>query len=427
MDSLGQFIKTMSYSLQKFVFLKEASPIRRVWPRFNPAPRHGSVRPSDLWQLFLDVVAVAVVAMESYRIIHDAGADVVALVLLVMAFLLTALRRYTPTLALTAAAVMTVVLPLQTGQSLPAWCLLQVCLLSFAILKSRSHVITAMPIIGVILIVESVFLLKNPLLDPLTFALVAWTAAAGGIGSAVRSHRGYVRALEERSESLLATREAIVARNLAEERMRIARELHDVMAHHIASINLHAGAAEANLHMGTKIASQSLVHIRTASSEVLNELQAILHVLRSDEPETETGDPIPGIEQIPQLFEAFRALDPGLLYRPEDLAGLPSELSPAVGSALYRILQEALTNVHKHGTGGAKLDIKIINRNIHVKICNPTVTEKSSTAPKQSPHLSGFGLTGMHERAASTGGMLRVTSEPGNFALEAVLPLGMPK
>lgn len=374
----------------------------------------------DLWQLFFDVVAVAVVVMEGYRI-SQAGADSGSFALLAGGLAATVLRRRLPAPALAATALLTVLLPLQTGQHLPAWILLEVCLASFAALKPRTHAVTATTAVGLVLIAEAFLLMHVSVFDPLNWALVAWTAAAGGVGSAVRAQRQYVEALEDQAHNLLQTREAVVARRIAEERMSIARELHDVMAHHIAAISVHAGAAEANTLRDPETAMESMVRIRSASSEALRELQAILHVLRSGETDDDADVPVPGAHQIPHLLEAFRAL--GLSVDYHEGSPLPPNLAPALDLALYRITQEGLTNAHKHGKGQARLTLKATTTHINLEIRNDATTVPDENHTGRAIGQQGFGLIGMQERAISAGGRLTTTNDGEHFTVEASFPL----
>jgi signal transduction histidine kinase len=374
----------------------------------------------DLWQLFFDVVVVAVVMMEAYRI-GPSGGDFGSFALLAGGLAATVLRRRLPAPALAATALLTVLLPLQTGQHLTAWSLLEVCLASFAVLRPRTHAVAATTVVGLVLVVEAFLLIHVSAFDPLTWALVAWTAAAGGIGSAVRAQRQYVETLEDQAINLLQTREAVVARRIAEERMSIARELHDVMAHHIAAISVHAGAAEANTLRDPETAMESMVRIRSASSEALRELQAILHVLRSGETDDDADVPVPGARQIPRILEAFRAL--GLSVDFHEEGRLPTPLPPALDLALYRITQEGLTNAHKHGSGSARLTLEATTTNINLEIRNDATAAPNENHAGRAIGQQGFGLIGMQERAISAGGRFKATNYGKHFAIEASFPL----
>lgn len=393
----------------------------------QPPVRTGSINSwhrsiPDLWQLFLDVVAGAVLMTEAYWISQEGSSGFASFVLLTGGLAAVAVRRRFPVFALVATSLLTVFLPLQAGQYLPAWILLEVCLASFAMLKPRTHAVAATTAVGIVLVGEALVLLHLLVFDPLLWALVAWTAAAGGIGSAVRFQRQYVEALEEQASSLVRTREAVVARRIAEERMRIARELHDVMAHHIAAISVHAGSAEANTVSDPRTARESLVRIRTASSEALRELQAILHVLRSGQTGTEADIPAARTAQLPHLLEAFRLLGLRVDYHEDGV--LPQNLPPALDLALYRITQEGLTNVHKHGNGTVLLDLTTTRTGIHLRIRNDATAAPDPARTVRPFGQQGFGIVGMQERAISAGGHLKVASDGKYFTIDASFPLG---
>mgnify|MGYP000023221946 CR=1 FL=1 len=375
--------------------------------------------PWDVWQLFLDFVVLLVVAAE---VLQRAHLDAVEAIFLTAAAVIAGARRRFPISALGLSAVLIFIYPLSTGQHLLPWCLLQVCLLSFAIVKPRNQAIVATTTVGVILLINSGLWLQMPVLDPMPLALLAWTAAAGGVGSAVHSQRGYVRALEGQTQRAAATRRAIVERELVEERLRIARELHDVMAHHIAAINVHAGSAEANLPGNQPSSLQSLQRIRSASGEALRELQTILKVLRTSDTVSGSAHPVPDTRQLESLFNSFRSLGLELKLSGGTFPELPPETPAATDLALYRVLQEGLTNAHKHGDGKAVLNVKSGPHKITVRLVNkPAAAGKRETDAAEQ----GFGLIGMEERVTAADGQLSISRSPEQFVLEAAFPVGV--
>ncbi|WP_156507480.1 histidine kinase [Arthrobacter sp. OY3WO11] len=354
--------------------------------------------------------------------LQRAPLDPVEAAYLAVAVIIAGARRRFPVSALGGSAVLAFLYPLSTGEHLLAWCLLQICLLSFAIIKPRNQAIVATVSVGVILLINSGLWLQMPVVDPMSLALVAWTAAAGGVGSAVHSQRGYVQALEGQAQRAEATRRAIVERELVEERLRIARELHDVMAHHIAAINVHAGSAEANLASNQTSSLQSLQRIRSASGEALRELQAILKVLRTSDTVSGTAPPVPDSSQLDSLFNSFRALGLELQLSGGASPELPPGMPAAIDLALYRVLQEGLTNAHKHGDGKTVVDVRTGQEKITVRLVNKPATTRKRV---RNADGQGFGLIGMEERVAAAGGQLRITPSPDQFVLEAVFPLGV--
>ncbi|WP_258040299.1 sensor histidine kinase, partial [Streptomyces sp. SM9] len=177
------------------------------------------------------------------------------------------------------------------------------------------------------------------------FGIFAWLGLAAAAGDAVRSRRAYITAIHERADRAERTREEEARRRVAEERLRIARDLHDVVAHHIALVNVQAGVAAHVMDRRPDQAKEALAHVREASRSALDELRATVGLLRqSGDPEAPT-EPAPGLARLDDLAERFRN------------AGLPVEIAcpdrgdplpAAVDLAAYRVVQEALTNVHKH-------------------------------------------------------------------------------
>ncbi|MFF9364601.1 sensor histidine kinase [Streptomyces griseoluteus] len=254
-------------------------------------------------------------------------------------------------------------------------------------------------------------------LDPDNAALLAWTALPAAVGDGVRSRRAYVAAVEERAEHAERTREQEARQRVAAERVRIARELHDVVAHHIALINAQAGVA---VHLVDRRPEQlvtALEGIRDTSRSALEELRVTVGLLRqSDDPEA-PRDPMPGLAQVPELVASFERV--GLSVR-HTRHGMAKPLAPAVDLAAYRIVQEALTNVRKHaGADHARLYLHYRPQWLTIMV------EDDGRAGPQEPHLgTGHGLIGMRERAASVGGKLEAAARPdGGFTVTAELPL----
>ncbi|MEE1800706.1 histidine kinase [Streptomyces sp. JV176] len=248
-----------------------------------------------------------------------------------------------------------------------------------------------------------------------TFGVVAFVGMAAAVGFSVRTWRSYVAAAEERAERAEATLEEEARRRVAEERLRIARELHDVIAHHIALINVQAGVASHLARTRPDRVEVALGHIHEAGSAVLDELGQLLYVLRRSGEESMPTEPLPGLSRLGQLLESFTAA--GLAIR-QQVAGEPRPLPAATDLAAYRIIQEGLTNAHKHGREpGARLLLEYRTGALDITILN-TMRATGPTAG------TGHGLTGMRERARATGGALSAGPEPdGTFRLHARLLL----
>ena len=245
--------------------------------------------------------------------------------------------------------------------------------------------------------------------------LFAWVFLAAAVGDATRSHRAYVREVEERARRAEQSREEEARRRVTEERLRIARELHDVVAHHIAVINVQAGAATHILDRRPDQVAPALAHIREASDSVLAEIQSVVGVLRGADEPADT-EPMPGLQRLPDLLAGLAAAGFTVDFH---RLGDPRELPAVADLAAYRIAQEALTNAYKHGVGTARLTVHHTPAGVEIEVVN--ALPAGAPAPG-----SGYGLLGMDERAASAGGTLTAGVAGGHFRVHAVLPAGSP-
>lgn len=241
------------------------------------------------------------------------------------------------------------------------------------------------------------------------YLLPALIAAPLFGGIAIANRRAYVTSIQERAED-----EA--RRRVDDERLRIARELHDIVAHTMATINVQAGVAEHVLGSNPAAAGDALHAIKVASKDGLRELRAILNVLRQAD-EGDPAQPVPGLGQLDALIAgACKAGLPTTLTR----TGVPRELPAAVDLAAYRIVQESLTNVIKHaGPASATVGLSYDDAAIRIEIAD----NGRGTAPGPARDGTGHGLIGMRERAASVGGTLQ--AGPGRergYLVTALLP-----
>ncbi|MFF8944857.1 sensor histidine kinase [Streptomyces sp. NPDC014864] len=249
-------------------------------------------------------------------------------------------------------------------------------------------------------------------------ALFAWTGMAAAGGDAVRSRRAFVHAIRERAERAERTREEEARRRVAEERLRIARDLHDVVAHHIALVNVQAGVAAHVMDKRPDQAKEALAHVREAGRSALNELRATVGLLRqSGDPEAPT-EPAPGLHRLDDLVATFR--NAGLLVevaRSDHGTTLPA----AVDLAAYRVIQEALTNVQKHAGTRARAEVSVVRVGPNAEI---TVLDDGTGDDDGPLPGGGHGLLGMRERVTALGGTL--TTGPrygGGFRVHAILPV----
>ncbi|MFJ6620711.1 sensor histidine kinase [Kitasatospora sp. NPDC091335] len=218
-----------------------------------------------------------------------------------------------------------------------------------------------------------------------------------------------------------ANRRLLADRAVAGERRRIARELHDIVAHHITTMQLMAGGARANL-ANPEVARDALVTLESSGRLALSEMRQLLNVLRAgDEPDAAPPAPQPGVEDLDRLVDESRRV------------GLPTEFSvlgprrplpPTVGLTVFRIVQEGLTNTRKYA-GPARARVLLTYRpdRVTVEVC-----DDGGGVPAQEPppagSRGGYGLIGMRERVALHGGTLAAGPRPdGGFAVLADLPL----
>nr|WP_202437547.1 histidine kinase [Streptomyces sp. SID5910] len=249
-------------------------------------------------------------------------------------------------------------------------------------------------------------------------AVFAWTGIGATAGDAVRSRRAFVRAIRERAEKAERTREEEARRRVAEERLRIARDLHDVVAHHIALVNVQAGVAAHVMDKRPDQAKEALAHVREASRSALNELRATVGLLRqSDDPKAPT-EPAPGLHRLDELVATFHHAG---LHVEVARADQGTTLPTAVDLAAYRIIQEALTNVQKHAGPQAKAEVSIVRVGPHIEV---TVLDDGAGGTRAPAGGGGHGLLGMRERVTAVRGTL--TTGPrygGGFRVHAILPV----
>ena len=245
------------------------------------------------------------------------------------------------------------------------------------------------------------------------FTLGALVAASWVLGYAIRTRRDYVAELRDRAARLEAAEGERAARAVVDERLRIARELHDVIGHSISLIAIQSEAAARSVRSNPDAVPAFMSAISAASRQALAEMRGVLAVLRPDV-EAELS-PQPGLEQVAEFVAGLRA--GGLQTR---LEVEPMNLPPGIALAVYRIVQESLTNVLKHAGVGAKAEVTIVGDRETVR-----VSVHDDGAGPSGPALStAHGIVGMRERVAAYGGTLRTGARPGGgFAVEAAIPL----
>ena len=224
-----------------------------------------------------------------------------------------------------------------------------------------------------------------------------------------------VRRQRELTRELAHERERTAQLAVAEERARIARELHDVVAHGLSVIAIQADGAEAALDRDPELARRPLAAIRQSAEESLGEMRRLLGVLREDGAGSDLA-PQPGLAQLPALVERARAAGVPVTLKVE---GEPRALPASLDLSAFRIVQEALTNVSKHATG-APASVRVVWRDDALAL--RVLDTGTGRAPRAN--AEGHGLVGMRERVKLHGGSLQTGALPGGgFEVSAELPL----
>jgi signal transduction histidine kinase len=245
--------------------------------------------------------------------------------------------------------------------------------------------------------------------------VLAWAGAAAAVGVAVRMQRAALDAAEARAHQAEQTREEEAERRVTDERVRIARELHDIVAHHISVINVQSGVARHLMDSRPEQAREALGLVRDASKTVLAEMSAVVGLLRTPEEDAPT-EPAPGLARIDSLVDSVRRAG---LEVTTTFTGKAGELPPIQDLTAYRVVQESLTNAVKYGTGRAQLVVDHGPEGLCIEVRNPM----DQAGPVSSG--GGHGLIGMRERVESVRG--RFTAGPGAdgvFTVSALIPRG---
>ncbi|MEB3964530.1 histidine kinase [Streptomyces kunmingensis] len=272
---------------------------------------------------------------------------------------------------------------------------------------------------GVIGLMLSVKFGQNMAEGQQALRISGWIVTVVLLGVYARLHRQYVDSVVERAERAERTREEEARRRVAEERLRVARDLHDLLAHSITLVGVQTSVAAHVLNadpdrLDRAAVAKALDDIADTCRSARGELRATLEVLRSMPDEARGA--LPGLDGIPELVRAARTAGASVLADLDVDGGL---VPAGVGAAAYRIVQEALTNAVRHGGAGLtiRVGVRVGAGALVVSVCDDGVGMVASGVP-------GFGLVGMRERVRSVGGVLDVGSgEAGGFVVTASLPL----
>ncbi|KAF0836523.1 sensor histidine kinase [Nocardia caishijiensis] len=263
------------------------------------------------------------------------------------------------------------------------------------------------------------------------FGLLAWLGVLVGIAEGIRQRRAVVLARAQRAEAVQREEQAQQARAAAEERLAIARELHDVLAHSLSLINAQSSVALELFDRKPQQAAAALATIKTTSKEALTEVHTLLHAIRSgapaapEQPETPAPEPVPApaprapaptLDDLDTLLRRTRATGLPVDTR---IIGTPKKLPSVIDVAAARIIQESLTNVTRHAPGStATVTLRYTTDTVDITVDN---TRPTGTATRTG--LGGNGIIGMRERAHALGGALTAGPRPsGGFRVAARLP-----
>ena len=356
------------------------------------------------------VVGAVIVVGETLH--GGASARPAAVVLGVAAALVLAARRRWPGWTLVASGVLVAVLfHLDRAAASVAVLAPAVALYSVTVRRGRLQQVAAGIVAMAAVIVADVLHPGRPTLGQ-TVAHVLLVAVPLLAGEVIRTHRANLRLLEERLELAEQAREQDAERRAEQERMRIARELHDVVAHTLTEINITAAAAAERANDG--VDRTALEQLERSSHDAIGELRTILGVLRGPAPGAAPHAPTPGIDDIDDMITHARGagLDIDL-----DVEGTPpGRISDAISLAAYRIVQESLTNVRRHAAGArAGVTLRFGTSDV-------TVTIDNIGGRATSDGAGGVGISGMRERALAVGGVLSAGPHDSGFRVQANLP-----
>ncbi len=248
---------------------------------------------------------------------------------------------------------------------------------------------------------------------------IAWTAVALLVAGAVRER--FARVAAHRAARLERERTAV-----ATERLRIARELHDVLAHSLSAITVQSGVGLHLLERDPEQARSALTSIRATSRDALDEVRAVLGVVRAEDGDVVAGDHVPApawdLATLPALAEPLRALGTTVRFDAEPLPEVP----PHVAGIAYRVVQEALTNVGRHAQDARAVVVRLDRQggSLRVRVSDDGRPGDGPT-PGPSGH-PGYGLRGMRERVEGAGGTLYAGPTRDGFAVDATIPWASP-
>ncbi|MCK6079413.1 hypothetical protein KZX37_02120 [Microbacterium sp. EYE_5] len=367
------------------------------------------VHRDDGWELVLSVLGagslVAWILGASWL-----GVPIVVGVAVLVAIALL-LRRRMPWVALSATAVAIVIPGLVGAPAVGPWAAAQIVLFSLALHWPVSRSVWVA--VGLAASLLALALTFSPEGSPgLPLGVVAWTFGIWGLATSIGAQRALVAALARRADELERDRDREIQRRLSAQRVQIARDLHDELAHNVAVIAVNAGAAEAALPAEADDSRAALQTVRSTARNVLAEVQGILGLLRDESASSREG-------VRPQLDDILRAAGELGLRTEVTGAWLPADAPATVHVTAMRILQESLINAHRHGANGTTAIVfSATDREWTMTVTNP-VTRRPEPAGR-----TGFGVIGMTERAELIGARFRSQRSGEEWVVSLTVPTG---
>ncbi|MEV5876408.1 sensor histidine kinase [Streptomyces sp. NPDC052101] len=353
------------------------------------------------------------------------GNRTVALVAAALACGVLAGRRRRPLVTLAVSAATAEVFLAESGGTSGALILLAPLIALYTVadlVERRRGLVLGASAVGALALIHAVH--RPALLGPQNLAFIALGGLAIAAGDSSRNRRAYLAEVEQRAVRAEREREQDARRRIAEERLRIARDLHDAVGHQLAVISVQSNVAGQALHNDTAAASEALAHVRSAGRKALGELRDTVSLLRQPgDPVAPTAIPAPGLDGLDELLAALHTSGLHIDFRVD---GTAVPLAPAADLTAYRVIQESLTNVYKHSSRRqARLTLSYDRHELRITVDDPggKPTAGGHTHASGALPPGRHGIVGMRERVLALGG--RFTAGPrtdGAFRVTADLP-----
>ena len=377
-----------------------SNPLRSLLDEPRPAPP-----PTRVWRDWVLLGLVTVLAVLEWALRADLPLPVVSVVLAVgLAPLLLWRRTHPLAVVATAFGVVTVVdlaLVATGSPPLDTYTMVYLLVLPYALVRwgSGREAVAGLAVIAVPAVLSLV---------------VSWSGVGDAIGGIAVLMAAFALGWAVRSQD--GARERRLEQVKSEERVLLARELHDTVAHHVSAIAVHAQAGRALAVSSPSAPLEALEVIEVEASRTLAEMRAMVRVLRNESPADYA--PQPGVADLERLAGASPVGPRVEVGVSGDLAALPT----AIDAAVYRIAQEAVTNALRHARNATLVDVRVAGDRSAVSL-----VVRDDGEPDQAGHEAGFGITGMVERALLLGGTCQAGPSPGRgWAVTATLPRQVP-